>query len=165
MNSKEWHEKHRACPECGSTKTKQSLVGVIEVSGHYQDNVNTADCNDCGWAGMVKNLKPGPEKIPQAGEVNEEGREVIKLELKTIDVDGQTYVCAQDMVNNIRSFNNKLDEKLTDDGTKRYTSQLLSEIVGMIVIADKQHWINRTMHKKTQEKSLKDSSKKNKNKK
>lgn len=55
---KEWYDKHKCCPKCGSIHTAQTLAGAVQIVGEpFEDNVNDAYCK-CGWRGTVKELMP-----------------------------------------------------------------------------------------------------------
>ena len=56
MNREQWEKLHEACPECGNTSLIHTLIGVPEINGHYEDNINSASCPVCGWNGPVKDL-------------------------------------------------------------------------------------------------------------
>ena len=60
-----WKNNHCSCPACGNESMGQTLAGPIQIVGEpYSDDVNHAFC-DCGWKGMVNELKPKEEKLIQ----------------------------------------------------------------------------------------------------
>ena len=55
----EWYDNHKCCPKCKSKHTIQTLAGPIHIMGQpFEDNVNSAQCFNCDWKGMVKDLVP-----------------------------------------------------------------------------------------------------------
>lgn len=60
---KEYRENHRYCPECGSDKNSQTLVGTVlnlDKPNEYKDE-NRVSCAKCEWKGIVHDLV---EKAP-----------------------------------------------------------------------------------------------------
>lgn len=61
----DFHEKHKICPVCKSTRVSTTLLGIPEhkdkdgnLTKDYEDNVNRSVCFDCNWNGKVKDLLP-----------------------------------------------------------------------------------------------------------
>ena len=100
MNKQEWEFAHVACPNCGNTNLRQTLIGIAEVDDNYEDCVNSADCSECGWSGMVKDLVPantGQEK---------------PMPIKMLDYEGETYAATKDVVVAMLDFNKLSPEQL-----------------------------------------------------
>jgi hypothetical protein len=138
MNREEWDKNHAACPQCGkSTNISQTLAGAIEVDGHYHDSINSALCKNCGWSGKVELLIPAEVK-PEAEKAKD-----LTVEIKTIDVNNESYACIKDLLSTVQNFNHNLCEQLKDDSTKRYTASILDEVTSMLATVDMQHWANK----------------------
>jgi hypothetical protein len=57
MNRDEFYKKHVKCPQCKSSSTLQTLIGVIEFIGKdFIDEVNTFECSICGCKGKIIEL-------------------------------------------------------------------------------------------------------------
>jgi hypothetical protein len=70
-----YNEAHTACPQCGNTKLSQTYAGYIPVRGEdgvarfrpgHKDE-NTATCFACKWSGIVHDLVPEKEPVPDFG--------------------------------------------------------------------------------------------------
>lgn len=155
MNRQQWYDEHAACPECGTLKVKTNITSQPDGADFY-DNISTAECEECEWAGMVKNLKPDPGKKPEAKAVRSPMEGDVVAGIKTADANGQTYVCVQDVVSAITSFNAKLNNCITDEQAKAFTTQICREIVKMFVSADLQHWAGKQAHMESLKKNSKD---------
>lgn len=130
MTKQEWEFNHAACPNCGETKLKQTLVGVPEIDGQYEDNINTATCG-CGWAGKVADLKPantGQEK---------------PMPIRLLDFQGETFANTKDVVTAMLDFNKKLNASLPRDDQRAFADAIFGEITKMMVKVDEQHWVNK----------------------
>lgn len=56
---KKYNRMHRFCPKCGSRYIRRGLVGIpILHTQTYRDR-NTAECETCGWKGIVDDLVAG----------------------------------------------------------------------------------------------------------
>lgn len=62
-----YHRTHKCCPKCGSKTLSMTLLGFPAMTHgvsldyriknfHYADN-NSVKCQDCGWTGVVDDLK------------------------------------------------------------------------------------------------------------
>lgn len=58
---KQYRENHACCPDCKSVKVGQTLIGyILDIrykADEYKDS-NSCWCDDCGWQGIVDDLKP-----------------------------------------------------------------------------------------------------------
>ena len=131
MNKQEWEFAHVACPNCGNTNLRQTLIGIAEVDDNYEDCVNSADCSECGWSGMVKDLVPantGQEK---------------PMPIKMLDYEGETYAATKDVVVAMLDFNKKLDVTLPSQDQRDFATAVITEMTKMLIAVDKQHWVNK----------------------
>ena len=147
MNSKDWHNTHKACPKCKSLKLSQTLVGVIEVDGNYHDSQNTALCTECGWNGKVEDLIP-EEQALDTTEPESEPTE-LRVNIKSIDHSSDVYVDVNDFKRAVINLNDKVVAKLDDDGTINYTNTILGEVKNMLDNVTKIHWLNKHNDVKT----------------
>ena len=134
MNREEWYIAHHVCPQCGKTNIRQSMSEVSEVDGNFHDGVNTADCVDCSWSGMVKDLKPDPTVVQPS---------VYKTEVRTIDAGGKTYVCVEDLGTELAQYCKMLVSKLATPDAVNYTQALFRELLKMLINLDNQHMAGR----------------------
>ena len=131
MNKQEWEFKHAACPRCGATNCKTSNIGVPEISGNFEDKINTAECTECPWKGTVNELVPansGQEK---------------PMPIRMLDFQGETYACTKDIVVTMLDFNRKLNNTLATEDQRKFTDAIFGEITKMMITVDKQHWVNK----------------------
>jgi hypothetical protein len=133
MNRQEWELNHAACPKCGNANTKQTLVGVIEFDGKYEDDINTAQCPACGWSGLVKELVP--EDMA--------GQQQKPMPVRTLDFQGESYVSTKDVVVAMLDFNKRLKETVHREDVQKFADAIFGELTQMIVTVDKQHWVNK----------------------
>ena len=132
MNREEWNVKHAVCPRCGKNQLRTTLIGVPEIDGEYEDNVNTAECVDCNWSGPVKELVP-------AGTV-----ENVVMPIKMLDFDGKTYACTEDVVTATLDFNSRLAVTLNNRKDMiDFATAITNEYVKMLIQVDKEHWVNK----------------------
>ena len=135
MNREQWELAHKACPKCGSTSTKQTLVGVVEVIGEdYEDSINSAECVQCGWAGMVRDLVP-ENSVVDGGDK--------PMPIRTLDFQGETYVNSKDIVTAMLDFNERLKATIKRPDVQLFSDALFREITEMVVTVDKGHWVNK----------------------
>lgn len=135
MNREQWELAHKACPKCGSTGTKQTLVGIVEVIGEdYEDNLNTAECTTCGWAGMVRDL------VPENGAAGEDQK---PMPIRTLDFQGETYVNTKDVVTAMLDFNERLKKSINRPDVHGFSDAVFKELTDMMVTVDKGHWVNK----------------------
>lgn len=130
MNRQEWDFQHAACPKCGSTETKQTLIGVPEIEGQYQDDINTAECK-CGWSGPVRELVQA-----NTGQAN-------PMPIRMLDFNGETFANTKDIVTTLLDFNKKLNNTLPREDMRKFTDAIFGEITQMFITVDKQHWVNK----------------------
>lgn len=134
MNRNDWNLAHKACPKCGNADLKQSLVGVIEIDGNYEDNINTAECSKCGWGGFVNQLVPTGSAVTGAAQ---------QMPIRILDFQGETYASTKDIVVAMLDFNKKLNATLPREDMQKFTDAIFKEITGMVITVDKQHWVNK----------------------
>ena len=137
MNREQWIKTHKLCPTCKSNSISQTLMEVTEIDGHYHDDKNTALCKGCGWSGKVAQL------LPETEELNATQKEPMKIALRTIDHEENSYVCIKDLAVTVENFNQNICAQLKDDSVKRYTANLLAEINNMLATVDVQHWAGK----------------------
>lgn len=55
---REYRENHTYCPECGSCKNHQTLMGYVMDINHPEDfkDLNRVSCIECDWTGTVHDL-------------------------------------------------------------------------------------------------------------
>ena len=58
-----YREHHESCPKCGGLNIEQGAVEYLYIVGKASEYVdeNKASC-DCGWVGIVHDLKPEESK-------------------------------------------------------------------------------------------------------
>ena len=128
MNKTEWIESHKCCPNCGSKNVEITEVENSNMNPEeYHDELSMAKC-ECGWKGMRKNLVP-----------TEQNSRNIKVELRTMDKDGQVYVSCWDMVGAMRAYQANVIALLKDEQQRNFTTALFEEIYKMVIAADYQH--------------------------
>ena len=126
----EWINSHKCCPQCGSSDIEVSNMAVTASDDEYRDDINTAKCK-CGWKGMVKNLVSDPSQS-----------RTVKVELRTMDKDGDVYISCTDLVNALKTYQAGVLELLQAKSSRaqvEFTSSLFSEIYKTIITADYQH--------------------------
>lgn len=138
MNKTEWEFNHAACPKCGSTDYKQSLVGVPEIDGQFEDLINTAECG-CGWKGQVSELVPA-----NTGQT-------APMPVKMLDYNGESYCCIKDVAVMLLDFNKKLNNTLPREDMQKFADAIFAEITKSLVTLDMQHWTNKAVFQKTAE--------------
>lgn len=146
MNQKEWEFAHAACPKCGNTNTKQSYVGVPEIDGQYQDDINTAEC-ECGWSGFVNELVPA-----NTGQV-------APMPIRMLDFNGDTYANTKDTVTTMLDFNKKLNNTLPREDMRKFVDAIFNELTQMFITVDKQHWVNKYNYQAKMQKEAGDQAK------
>ena len=82
MTREEFNKAHKRCPKCFSKRLRVTLVGIAEIDGNYEDNVNTAVCG-CGWSGKVNELIPNTfrRKLIEWGKMTNTGHIYLKDEV------------------------------------------------------------------------------------
>lgn len=67
-----YYERHCRCPGCGNLNVEQTTGPSLRiVPGAPDANTNRANCNPCGWQGIVHDLKPRTVPLPVEGWLEE----------------------------------------------------------------------------------------------
>lgn len=56
----DYEREHSRCPQCGSGSIEATTAGYLPLPGVAYVDQNRARC-DCGWQGIVHDLKPESE--------------------------------------------------------------------------------------------------------
>ena len=82
MTREEFNKAHKRCPKCFNKRLRVTLVGVFEVDGQYNDDINTALCA-CGWSGKMNELAPNSirRKLIEWGKVTQNGHIYLRDEV------------------------------------------------------------------------------------
>ena len=137
MNREEWSKQHEVCPKCGGSRLQVTTIGIPEVDGKYEDNMNTASCG-CGWAGKRS------ECVPEGSVVKQET--AVSMPIKTLDFNGDSYVNTKDVVVAMLDYNAKLAPKLPSTEAVTFADALFKEMTNMLVTVDTEHWINKNKY-------------------
>lgn len=96
----EYECRHKACPECGSTRGSTTYLGYLthKVNGvpcYPADHLdeNTSRCGTCGWTGLVHDRVPAKVK---------EGYRLVDVSRVTTPADPLCYIIKEN-VREIRS--------------------------------------------------------------
>ena len=55
---KRYYERHILCPKCGRKAVETSMSPPIPIEGiQFSDVLNRVACGECGWSGVVNQLK------------------------------------------------------------------------------------------------------------
>lgn len=53
-----YYDSKKRCPNCQSKDIAETQINILDLpEGQYKDNKNYTSCNDCGWRGVVDELK------------------------------------------------------------------------------------------------------------
>jgi predicted nucleic-acid-binding Zn-ribbon protein len=138
MNREQFDKAHSACPKCGNTNLRETLVDIAEVIGVdgvgvYFDDTNKAWCEDCGWNGKVNELVPAGDGID----------EKIEQEVMTVDYDNIVYMSIPDTIKLINILNRAIVAKLDSDGTIKYTNSIFEHIAASFRQIQTQHSLRK----------------------